>query len=193
MKKFLLGCVAIAFAAAPVFAQESNVQDAVTTEVAAPAVEKVETTADGSLAGKVFANVDGTKTPVDAKVTLSSEGVVVDAVQSENGSFSFSNIAPGSYTLTGATAGFAGGQAYDVAPYSGGGCSTCNLGLQSTSDIAYDSPAVYNSPASACSSCGGGFGGGGGIGGRRLLRLGLIGGIVAIAVSGDNDDVSPMN
>jgi hypothetical protein len=192
MKKFLLGCAAIAFAAAPVFAQESNVQDSVKTEVAAPAVEKVETTADGSLAGKVFTNVDGTKTPVDAKVTLSSEGVVVDAVQAENGAFSFSNIAPGAYTLTGATPGFAGGQAYEVAPYSGGGCSTCDLGLQSTSNVVYDSPAVYDAPASAC-SCGGGggFGGGGGIGGRRLLRLGLIGGIVAIAVSGDDDDVSP--
>jgi len=191
MKNFLFGCVAIAFAAAPVFAQEVNVQEAAKAEIAAPVVQKIETTDDGSLAGKVFANIDGTETPVDAKVTLSSEGVVVDAVQAENGSFSFSNIAPGAYTLTGATAGFAGGQAYEVAPYSGSGCSTCNLGLQSTSDVVYDSPAIYDSPASACSNCGGGGGGAGGFGRRRLLRLGLIGGIVAIAVSDDDDDISP--
>ena len=117
--------------------------------------------------------------------------------------FSFANIAPGAYTLTGSAAGFAGGQAFEVAPYAGTGCSTCNLGLQSTGSVVHQSSPVYDAPVSACGSCGstcgscggGGFGGGGGGGGllgnRRLLRLGLIGGVVAIAVS-DDDDVSPV-
>ena len=205
MKKFLLGFAALALATAPTFAQEASVEQAEVTKNAAPVVEKVEVNQDGSFAGRVFADVAGQETPVDAKVTLSSEGVVIEAVQTENGSFSFANIAPGSYTLTGTAVGFAGGQAYEVAPYAGTGCSTCSLGLQSTSQAVYQDTPVYDAPVSACGSCGGGcstcggggFGGGGGIGGgrllgnRRLLRLGAIGGIVAIAVSdNDDDDVS---
>ena len=155
------------------------------------------------MTGKVFATVADENKPVDAKVTLSSEGVVIEAVQAENGVFSFANITPGAYTLTGSAAGFAGGQAYEVAPYSGSGCSSCSLGLQSTGSVVHQSSPVYDAPVSACGSCGGGiggggiggggFGGGGGrlLGGRRLLRLGLIGGVVAIAVS-DDDDVSPV-
>ena len=211
MKNFLLGCAALAFAAFPAFAQEADVQktevDVQQTEASevaqavAPAVEKIEINKDGTLTGKVFAKVAGEETPVDAKVTLASEGVVIDAVQTENGSFSFANIAPGSYTLTGTTQGYAGGQAYDVAPYAGTGCTSCNLGLQSTNDVVYQDSPVYEgsscgSCASTCGSCGGGggggFGGGGGLGtrGRRLLAAGLIGGVVAIAVS-DDDDASP--
>ena len=215
MKKFLLGCAALAFAAAPAFAQEiettqaTDVAKTAVAEVAqavketVPAVETIEVNEDGSLTGKVFAKVAGEETPVDAKVTLASEGVVIDTVQSENGSFSFANIAPGAYTLTGATQGFAGGQAYDVAPYAGTGCSSCNLGLQSTSEPIYQNSPVYDAPVSACGStcgtCGGGGGGfgGGGIGGggglftpRRLLAAGLVGGVIAIAVSDDDDDVS---
>jgi len=136
MKKILLCCAALAVAASPAFAQTSHVHQTEATQVAAavaPAIEKVEVNQDGSLTGKVFAKVSGQETPVDAKVTLASEGVVIEAVQTENGSFSFANIAPGSYTLTGSTPGFAGGQAFDVAPYAGTGCSSCSLGLQSTS------------------------------------------------------------
>ena len=236
MKKFLLGCTALMFAAAPAFGQMADMQHT-TTQIAqpsAPAVQKIEVNQDGSLTGKVYANVRGAQTPVDAKVTLASKGVVIEAVQTENGSFSFANIAPGSYTITGATPGFAGGQTYQVAPYAGTGCS-CNVGLQSTSAPVYQSSPVYNAPVSSfqnggvvsntpgfvsntpgivsspgivgnptvVSSGGGGFGGGGGgIGGglggrglfggglrsRRLLRAGLIGGVVAIAVSDDDDD-----
>ena len=219
MKKFLLGCAALACVASPAFAQMNEIRtEAQVSQVAAPAVRKIEVNQDGSLSGRVFANVAGASTPVDAKVTLASEGVVIEAVQTENGSFSFANIAPGSYTLTGATAGYAGGQTFDVAPYAGTGCASCNLGLQSTSAPIYqtqNSP-IYNAPVSACQSCaspcggsacgggiaggrgfGGGFGGGGiGAGGggllsgRNLLRAGLIGGVIAIAVDDDDDDVS---
>ena len=218
MKKFLLGCAALAFAATPAFAQETETTQATdvaktavaevaqTVKETVPAVEKIEVNEDGSLTGKVFAKVADVETPVDAKVTLASEGVVIDTVQSENGSFSFANIAPGAYTLSGTTQGFAGGQAYDVAPYAGTGCSSCNLGLQSTSAPVYQDAPVYagsscGSCASTCGSCGGGgFGGGGGGGGfggggllnrRTLIGAGLIGGIVAVAVSDDDDDVSP--
>ncbi len=208
MKKFLLACAALVFAASPTFAQEATNQKTEAAEVVAPAVKKIEVNEDGSLSGKVFATVKSQETPVDAKVTLLSEGVVIEAVQAENGVFSFANIAPGSYMLTGSTAGFTGGQAYEVAPFAGSGCSSCDLGLQSTSDVVYQDSAVYDAPVSACGSCGstcgscggGGFGGGGISGGggfagrllgsRPLLRAGLIGGVVAIAVSDDDDDVS---
>ena len=202
MKKFLMACAALAFAAAPTFAQQASEKTEVAKVATTPAVEKIEVNKDGSLTGNVFATVEDKKQPVDARVTLSSEGVVIEAVQAEDGVFSFANVAPGAYTLTGTAAGFTGGQVFDVAPHAGG-CSTCNLGLQSTSDVVYESSPVYDAPVSACGSCGstcgscggGGFGGGGGGGGllgnRRLLRLGLIGGVVAIAVS-DDDDVSPV-
>ena len=212
MKKFLLSCAAVAMAAAPAFGQVADVEKTEATQVAetlATAVEKaevpkIEVNEDGSLTGNVFKKVAGEETPVDAKVTLTSDGVVIDAVQAENGSFSFANIAPGAYTLTGMTQGYAGGQSYDVAPYAGTGCSSCNLGLQSTSAPVYQDAPIYDAPVSACSSCastcgscggggfgggggGGGFGGGGLLSGRNLLRAGLIGGVIAIAVSDDDD------
>ena len=205
MKKFLL-CSALVLAASPAFAQVADVEKTAATaavetvKTVAPAIEKIEVNKDGSLTGNVFAKVAGEETPVDAKVTLASEGVVIDAVQTENGSFSFANIAPGAYTLTGTTQGFAGGQSYDVAPFAGTGCTSCNLGLQSVSAPIQQSSPIYNAPCgscgSTCSSCGGGgggFGGGGGLGtrGRRLLTAGLIGGVIAVAVS-DDDDVSPV-
>ena len=207
MKKFLMACAALAFAAAPTFAQEASEKTEVAKVATTPAVEKIEkieVNKDGSLTGNVFATVEDKNQPVDARVTLSSEGVVIEAVQAEDGVFSFANVAPGAYTLTGTAAGFTGGQVFDVAPHAGG-CSTCNLGLQSTSDVVYESSPVYDAPVSACGSCGstcgscggGGFGGGGFSGGgigrrllgsRPLLRAGLIGGVVAIAVSDDDDD-----
>lgn len=199
MKKLLLVCAALAFAASPALAQETKVQETETTAaLKAPVVQKVEATKDGKLVGKVFTEVDGKKQPIDAKITLSSDGKVLESVMAENGVFSFSNATPGAYTITGSAVGFTGGQAFEVAPYSSGGMSSVDLGLQSV-DTGCGSSVVYDAPvaASSCGSCGGGgggFGGGGGIGGsRRLLRLGLIGGVVAIAVSGDDDDtvVSP--
>ena len=160
--------------------------------------DSVQITEEGNLVGKVFATVDGEQKPLDAKVTLSSDGVVINSVQAaEDGSFSFDGVDPGSYQLLGSTDGYVGGQAFDVQPYTAdyGGCSSCNLSLQSADQAVYDSP-VCGAPASTCGSCGGGGGiGGGGIGGggllngRRLLALGAVGGIIAVAVSDDDDDV----
>jgi len=196
-----LGC------AAAILCSQSNAQEA---EQAAttPAVEAtkalVANTEDGVLKGNVFTTDEGVKTPISAKVTLSSDGVVVDTVEAdETGSFAFQGIEPGSYQLLGSADGFVGGQAFDVQPFAGsvdgGGCSACSLGLQSVEAPFQET--VYQAPASACgcntgcSACGGGGGGGllgGGGGGllnsRRLLGLGAIGGIVAIAVSDDDDD-----
>ena len=220
MKNFLLGCVVLALATAPVIAQEVVEQ----AEIIAPSVERIEINEDGTLTGKVYANVASEETPVDAKVTLAKDGVVLEAVQTENGSFSFANISPGSYMLIGSARGYSGAQSFEVGPYAGSGCS-CNLGLQSTNNAVYQESPVYDAPVTAaapCTSCGsagisspcgscggggfsgggfsgggiggGGFGGGGGrllggrLGGRRLLRAGLIGGVVAIAVDDDDDD-----
>ena len=195
-------------------------KDVVTKTVEAAAVEslgeaeKASATSvsldnEGNLLGKAF--VAGEETPLEAKVTIAnSEGVVVDSVVAqEDGSFAFTNVAPGSYNMYGATSSYIGAQTYDVVPYSGGtGCSSCDLGLTSYSEPVYETYA--SAPCGSCSAapspcgCGGGGGGGllgggggllggggGGLFSNRLVRLGAIGGIVAIATSGDDDDASP--
>ncbi len=175
-------------------------------------VSDVKVDKEGKLVGKAFAEVDGEEKPLEAKVTLSSNGVIVDSVDaSEDGSFAFTNVEPGVYQMFGSADGFIGGSTYDVQPFSTGGCSSCNLGLQADTSVAYDtfSAAPCGSCGGGCGGCGGGigsrfggggigggggglFGGGGGglFGGSRLLRLGAIGGIVAIATT-NNDDASP--
>lgn len=193
-----LSCVAALFCS-QVEAQEVETSTAPKVEVGIETDVKVANTQDGVLRGNVFKEENGEKTPVSAKMTLTSEGVVVDSVEAdEEGSFAFEGIEPGSYQLLGSADGYVGGQAYDVQPYAGaaGGCSSCSLGLQSY-EAPY-TPAVYQAPASACgSACGGCAGGGGGgllggggglLNGRRLLALGAAGGIIAIATSDDDDD-----
>ena len=192
-----LSCVAALFCS-QVQAQETETTTTPAVEAVAKTVAKIANTEDGVLRGNVFTEKDGEKSPVSAKMTLTSDGVVVDSVEAnEEGTFAFEGIGPGSYQLLGSADGYVGGQAYDVQPYAGetaGGCSTCNLGLQT-----YEEPFasnVYQAPASACGSCGGGGGGGGGglLGGggglntRRLFALGAAGAIIAVAVSDDDDD-----
>lgn len=206
----LLGCIA-AISISPCFAQEAAIADAATTAIeetatvaaatetaaAVPAVPQIANTQNGVLKGKVFTEENGVQNPINAKVTLSSDGVVLDSVEADdNGEFAFEGIEPGSYQLLGSADGYVGGQAYDVQPYTTGavgGCSTCNLGLQSVQSPVTET--VYQAPASACGCSGGGGGGGGLAGGgggllngRRLLALGAAGGIIAIAVSDDDDD-----
>lgn len=183
--------------------------------VNAQSSEGISLDSDGQFVGKAF--VAGEDTPVEAKITMAKDGVVVDTVKAkEDGSFSFANLEPGTYNMYGTSANYVGAQTIDVLPYSGGGCSSCDMGMNTYSTASYDTYA--SAPVSACSSCspcggcgggrlfggrllgGGGFGGGGGLfgggggglfggggggllGGSRLLRLGAIGGVIAIATS----------
>lgn len=181
------------------------------SSASAQSTEGISLDANGQLVGKAL--VTGEETPVEAKVTIAKDGVVLDTVQAkEDGSFSFANLEPGTYNMYGSAANFVGAQTVDVLPYSGGGCSSCSLGMNSYSSASYDTYA--SAPVSACSSCspcggcggrgglfggrllgGGGFGGGlgggggllggggGGLFSSRLFRLGAIGGVVAIATS----------
>ena len=194
------------------------VKDVVTETVEAAAAESLveaekasSTTVsldnEGNLLGKAF--VAGEETPLEAKVTIAnSEGVVVDSVVSqEDGSFAFTNVAPGTYNMYGASSNYVAAQTFDVLPHSGGtGCSSCDLGLTSYSEPVYETYA--SAPCGSCSAapspcgCGGGGGGligrggggllggggGGGLLSSRLVRFGAIGGIVAIATSDDDDD-----
>ena len=176
---------------------------------AASAQEAVTLQEDGSLKGKAF--VAATDEAADAKITLTQDGKVVSTVATdEKGNFSFANVEPGVYSLQGVADPYVGSADVSVAPFAGG-CQSCNLGLSTPSpEVAYNTCGAV--PAQACSSCntcggggllgggGGGFGGGGLLGGggggllsRPLLGLGVVGGIVAIAVSDDDDDddVSP--
>ena len=182
------------------------------TCTAASAQEAVTLQEDGSLKGKAF--VSATDEAVDAKITLTQDGKVVSTVATdEKGNFSFANVEPGVYNMQGIADPYVGSAEVSVAPFSGG-CQSCNLGLSTPSpEVAYDTcGAAPVQACSTCNTCGGGGGGllgggGGGIGGggllgggggligsRPLLGLGVVGGIVAIAVSDDDDDdVSPSN
>ena len=177
------------------FATLANAQET-KTENTTPAPVKMTLDTDGNLVGKVFADVDGEKKPVEAKLTLIREGVTVKSVYAdEQGSFSFGNVAPGKYAVSGSAASYVGmSPVAVVAPVAPAPTPTANSFVLSSPS--YGSYA----PSASCSSCSGGYGGGGGFGGgrflggnRRLLKLGLIGGIVGIAVSGDDDeDMSPV-
>lgn len=213
MIRTLFALTVAAFMTSASIAQETETVSAEKTAVTAAAkivkeVSDVKVDEEGKLVGKAFAKVDGEEKPLEAKVTLSSNGVIVDSVDaSEDGSFAFTNVEPGVYQMFGSADGFIGGSTYDVQPFSAGGCSSCNLGLQADTSVAYDtfSAAPCGSCGGGCGGCGGGLrgrfggggiggggiGGGGGLfGGSRLLRLGAIGGIVAIATT-NNDDASP--
>jgi len=180
-----------------------------------PSATSVALDQEGQLIGSVFVAGDE-RSPLEAKVTLAnSDGVVVDTVVAEeDGSFAFTSVAPGSYNMYGSSASYVGAQAIDVVPHSTGGCSACNLAMNTYSTDTYETYA--QAPVSSCGSCsaaptcgcgggsrglfgggGGGFLGGGGggglLGGSRFLRFAALGGVVAIATSGGDDDASPDN
>ena len=159
------------------FTGSTFAQEAESPKTEKETVKKIALTEDGKLTGKVFVTVEGEVKPVEARVVLAKDGVVVDSVQTdEEGLFAFANMAPGTYQMYGASDGFFGGDTVSVGPV---GAPSYDMGLASAP--------VYDSFSMAPASGGGGFGGGGLAGNRRLLRLGLIGGIIAIAVS----DASP--
>ena len=218
--------------------QENETQTELPLEVVKTAVVETETESventtteplmamvdeDGTLHGFIY-RIDGDqKLPVEAKVTLSKDGKVVEtAATDESGTFSIANLAPGTYDMFAAADSFVGTQTYDVQGFSSQFTGAPAIDMQIGTGFASAPAATYDNfgslplqsfsaaptcsscsqVASSCSSCGGGCGGcgvgGGGLGGgglrrafgsSRLLRLGLIGGVVAIATT----DASPDN
>lgn len=175
------------------FAQEAVTVDAQNEFVQAPAQSlTIMLDEKGSLNGNVFVSENETAQQASkAKVTLSQDGVVIGSVDTdEKGNFSFANVEPGAYQMMGAANPYVGQSSFNVVPYNGGASTcNCNAGLGMSQAPA---STVYSSYSSAPMSSfgGGGFGGGGGVlGGRRFLRLGLIGGGIAIAIAAGDDDV----
>jgi len=177
-----------------------NAQEAQSQSKLAPA--SVTLTADGELVGNAIASIDGDEQPVEAKITISKDGVVVDSIYAnEDGSFAFPSVAPGVYNMYGAAANYAGAATVTVLPSSAAVSTPMTLGL-STAPIAaaagYAGFAQAScsacAPAPVASSCGcnshgggglgrGGFGGGlagggfnGGLAGSGLGGGGLLGG-----------------
>lgn len=169
---------------------------------------------DGSLSGVVFVLKDEGKTPVDAKVSLSSNGVIVDSVKAdEEGVFSFPSVEPGTYDMFATADNMVASQAVEVMPYADGGYSSgIEMGMayepmnytDSYAAPSYD--AMYDSygsmpvdtfassaPVGGCgvatTSCGGCGGGGFGSRGGGLSRLrgfGLVG-LAGLAGLGGRD------
>ena len=184
--------------------------------VEGPAVVSVN--AQGELVGQANATVNGDSVPIEANITLVSGGVLLGkVVADENGSFSFSNVVPGSYEIFGCASSYCGQRACTVV--SNGNCCDvvkvqldqnsvcgCDGGFGSAPAASFDpgagglgagSPAASGTGFGGSSFGGGGFGGGGAggaAGGGRLLgtrafRLLAVGGIAtAIAVGASDDD-----
>lgn len=178
-----------------VFAQESDETKQQTNKT--NDLKQLVLDADGNLKGKVVAKIGDDEKPVEAKMTLIRGGVKVKTIfADEQGNFSFGNVPPGKYSVSGSAARFAAVEPVAVVRASPNAAPTPiaqdnNIVLCAPTYSSYSPAASYGYPASN----GGGFVSGGRgrlLGGRRLLRLGLVGGIVAIAVSGDND-ASPDN
>lgn len=78
-----------------------------------------------------------------------------------------------------------------------GGFAPPSVGPAFSGGFAAPAAPVVSGGGFAAPAAGGGFGGGGGllsgIGSSRLARLGLVGGIIAIAVSGDGDEDLPVS
>ena len=170
--------------------------DATVGEVFAdPAVVSVNP--QGELVGNVSATVNGDLTPIEAKITLVSGGVLLGkTVALEDGSFSFPNIAPGNYQIFGCAASYCGQRSCNVVS-TGDCCDVVNVRLDQQSVCGCDggfanAPAAsfnngvggfvdsgisYGNPAYSSGGGGfggggfggGGFGGGGAAGGGRLI------------------------
>ena len=161
------------------------------------AVDKAPTsvalTADGQLVGNAFATIAGIDQPIEAKITLTKNGVVVKSIlANEDGSFAFPSVAPGVYNMYGAAANYVGGKTVAVTPTTAAPGKPVALGLNSYAPGSYSS--FGYAPAAAQLGGNGGFGGGfvgggGGLGIGPLAKLGLLGGVVALAVA--DDDSSP--
>lgn len=179
---------------------------------------------DGEFVGQTQAYVSGNWLPVEANVALVSNGVLLSKIVAEqDGSFSFPDIAPGSYTVYGTASSYCGQRAVTVLPERG--CCNCgdlnrcdNVGLGLTqdsggscySDLASAPAATFSQgtgfvggfTGSPIVSSGGFFSGGGiatgggvasGVSGLRLLAVGGIATAIAVGGGDDDDEVSPTN
>lgn len=162
-------------------------QEAVDSSQQAPSTTTL--TADGQLKGNIaIANASETDQVPSVKVSLVSEGKVIDSVTTDAaGQFSFTNVHPGPYQVVGAAPGFVGSQVLQVAPFTDSHPITTSRQLvlhQSVPTTTYSTYAqaplstlssspVYSSPTISYAG-----GGGRAIGGRIGGRLGgrLLGG-----------------
>ena len=178
---------------------------------------------NGEFIGQTQAFVSGNWLPVEANVALVSNGVLLSKIVADpDGSFSFQDIAPGSYTVYGTASSYCGQRAVTVLPERG--CCNCgdesrcdNVGVGLTQDSGgtcysnlTSAPAATVSEATGFSggfssapiAGGGGFATGGGAlgggagGGFSPLRILAVGGVataIAVGSSDGDDDVSPSN
>lgn len=172
----------------------------------------IQVNAEGQLVGQTMALVNDQWLPVEATIALISDNVLLDkVVADEDGSFSFSDVVPGSYKVCGTAASYCGNRAVTVLSECGCGdrvdlslrqdpAGACYAELPSAPAATFSQgPSFGGGFAGGGSGTGGGFAGGGGFvasGGSGVasglsgLRVLAVGGIVtAIAVS-DNDDVA---
>lgn len=175
--KKLTAIAAVCVMATTVVAQETA---QITTQPANPATTAT-LSADGQLTGNVItANADQITQVPNAKVSLVSQGKVIDSVTADaTGNFSFANVHPGPYQLVGTAAGMLGSNALTVAPFAKSQPITPGrVMLQpSTPQVMYDSyssapVASLSSGCSSCNTCAGGGSIGGGYGGGIGSRLG---------------------
>ena len=175
--------------------------------------------AEGQLTGQVYVLIEGEKTPLAGKVSLTSDGETVSSVNTDrNGNFAFEDLAPGIYTAIGVSGDYVGKQVITVGgdkseytslaiPVSQGGdyiydaYGSVPVDTLSSAPVAgqyYDGYAVdnysfadYVGSCGTCGSCGGGgrFFNGGS--GTRFRRLAIIGGTIGLAVGIRNRDASP--
>jgi len=129
----------------------------------------------GELVGRTSATVYGDEVPIEANVTLVSDGVLLaKTVANQDGSFSFPNIRPGEYNIYGCAASFCGDRACTVVNDSARfervqvqldqtSVCGCNTGYADAPATSFNGNGFgVGSFSSGSSFGGGGFGGAGG-------------------------------
>ena len=108
----------------PTFEEEASTEEVASSDelIVDETAGKVMLKKDGTLTGTVFVLKDEEKQPINAKVSLSSDGVIIDSVKAdETGTFSFDNVEPGSYDMFATADNMVASQAVEVMPYADGG------------------------------------------------------------------------
>ena len=202
----ILAIALTCFASTACFAQDSVdvSNDVVSGDQDVVKIEKVNLDEEGKLKGFVFVLKDDEKTPVNAKVSLTTAGLIVDSVEAdESGVFSFPNVEPGSYEMFATAENMISANAVEVMPFTEGSPAVYNMEMSYTQPMeTYAQPmavqsyeTVYDSygaaPVQSFTDYGssyGSSGGGGYVGGGRVLnrrRVALLGlfGLLAIGDS----------